>query len=289
MESPVKISNATKISELIKADKASIDAIAGVAKPFHRLKNPVLRKIMASRVTIAEAAKMGGCSVNDIVAALTHLGFEYEQAMPPKETAQQPKPGWLLNARRADITWLDVRPVIESGTDPLKEILGKFKTVPEGKRLCVINSFVPTPLIHLLQQGKAESSYVDKISEDEFLTYFLKRKNAVEEEKENSSNDNVIFDDAGSFEAVHQRFPGEKIREADVRHLEMPQPMHTILHELKTLPRDHMLYVHHKRVPVYLLEELADKHYEIHIHTIGEGDVKMILFEKPYTSSEPRQ
>ena len=287
MDKPFKISDTTKISELIKADKASIEAIAGVAKPFHRLRNPVLRKIMAARVTIAEAAKMGGCSVSDIVAALTPLGFEYEQVMQPKETAQQPKPGGLLDAGRADITWLDVRPVIESGTDPLKEILGKFKNVPEGKILCVINSFVPTPLIHLLQQGKAESSYVDKISEEEFLTYFLKRKNAAEEEKE-SSHDNVIFDDAGSFEAVRQHFPGEKIREADVRHLEMPQPMHTILNELKTLPRDHMLYVHHKRVPVYLLEELADKHYEIHIHTIGEGDVKMILFEKPYTTSEPR-
>jgi uncharacterized protein (DUF2249 family) len=287
MDKPFKISDTTKISELIKADKASIEAIAGVAKPFHRLRNPVLRKIMASRVTIAEAAKMGGCSVGDIVAALTPLGFEYEQVMPPKETAQQPKPGWLLNARRADITWLDVRPVIESGTDPLKEILGKFKNVPEGKILCVINSFVPTPLIHLLQQGKAESSYVDKISENEILTYFLKRKNAGEEEQ-HSRNDNVIFDDGDSFEAVRQRFSGEKIRETDVRRLEMPQPMHTILNELKTLPRDHVLYVHHKRVPVYLLEELADKHYEIHIHTIGEGDVKMILFEKPYTTSEPR-
>jgi uncharacterized protein (DUF2249 family) len=242
---------------------------------------------MASRVTIAEAAKMGGCSVGDIVAALTPLGFEYEQAMPPEETTQQPKPGWLLDARRADITWLDVRPVIESGTDPLKEILGKFKNVPEGKILCVINSFVPTPLIHLLQQGKAESSYVDKISENEILTYFLKKKNAGEEEQR-SRNGNVIFDDADSFEAVRQRFSGEKIQEADVRRLEMPQPMHTILNELKMLPPDHMLYVHHKRVPVYLLEELADKHYEIHIHTIGEGDVKMILFEKPYTTSEPR-
>lgn len=287
MDKPVKINNTTRISELIKADKASIDAIAGVAKPFHRLKNPVLRKIMASRVTIAEAAKMGGCSVGDIVAALTPLGFEYEQAMPPEETTQQPKPGWLLDARRADITWLDVRPVIESGTDPLKEILGKFKNVPEGKILCVINSFVPTPLIHLLQQGKSESSYVDKISENEILTYFLKKKNAGEEEQR-SRNGNVIFDDADSFEAVRQRFSGEKIQEADVRRLEMPQPMHTILNELKMLPPDHMLYVHHKRVPVYLLEELADKHYEIHIHTIGEGDVKMILFEKPYTTSEPR-
>ena len=286
MDKPVKINKTTRISALIKADKASIDAIAGVAKPFHRLRNPVLRKIMAPRVSIAEAAKMGGCSISDIVTALTPLGFEYEEVLSSKESAQQPKPVWLSDAVQADITWLDVRPVIESGTDPLKEILGKFKDVPAGKVLCVVNSFVPTPLIHLLQQGKAESSYVDKISEDEFLTYFLKRKNPVEEEKA-GSKDNVIFDDADSFEAVHQRFSRENIRETDVRHLEMPQPMHTILQELKTLPHDHMLYIHHKRVPVYLLEELADKHYEIHIHTIGEGNIKMILFEKPSATPEP--
>ncbi len=274
----MKINDNTKISELIRADKRCIDAIAGVAQPFHRLKNPILRKVMASRVSIAGAARMGGCTVNDIVAALTPLGFEYEKAVPAENDAIQPRPQWLLQVEAGAVIQYDVRPVIESGTDPLKNILAKFKEVQPGGILCVINSFVPTPLIHLLKQDKAEDSYVDMISEKEWHTYFLKKRKEGTTEKK--TRDKVIMDDMVSFRAVYDSFPREKVKETDVRHMEMPMPMQTILSELNVLPADGMLYVHHKRIPVYLLEELADKNYEVHIHTLDDSNVKMILFEK---------
>lgn len=274
----MKINDNTKISELIRANKSCIDAIAGVAAPFHRLRNPILRKIMASRVTIAGAARMGGCTVNDIVAALIPLGFEYEKTVPAENDAVQPRPQWLVQAEAGAVFHYDVRPIIASGTDPLKAILAKFKETPAGGILCIINSFVPTPLIHLLKQDKAEDSYVDMISEKEWHTYFLKKRK--ESTTENKSGDKVIMDDMHSFRAVYDSFPREKVKETDVRHMEMPVPMQTILGELSLLPADGMLYVHHKRIPVYLLEELADKNYEVHIHTLDDNNVKMILFEK---------
>ncbi|MBX3254135.1 MAG: DUF2249 domain-containing protein [Chitinophagaceae bacterium] len=273
----MKINDGTKISELIKANKNSIEAIAGVAPPLQRLRNPILRKVMASRVTIAEAAKMGGSTVEALIAALTPLGFEYEKST-PVAAAASPKPQWLLQAKESDITHYDVRPIIESGTDPLRAILGRFKDVPPGGILCIINSFVPTPLIHLLEQEKAEGSYVDMISDKESHTYFLKKQKETETKKE--ENDKVIVNDAVSFQTLYDSFPKEKIKETDVRAMEMPMPMQTILAELSVLPKGYMLYVHHKRVPVYLLEELADKNYEVHIHTVDDSNVKMILFEK---------
>ncbi len=274
----MKINDQTKISELIKADKASIDAIAGVAKPFHRLKNPILRKIMASRVTIAEAAKMGGCQVTDIVLALIPLGFEYEKAEPAQTETGGQRPGWLT-AAADNVIWYDVRPIIESGTDPLKEILGKFKEVAPGDVLCIINSFVPTPLIRLLEQQKADASYVETISDSEFHTYFLKKQKETPKENTTEKRDQVIMDDAASFDAVYHRFSPDQIREIDVRYLEMPLPMQTILAELEELPAGHVLYVHHKRIPVYLLEELAGRAFEVHIHTVDESNVKMMLYK----------
>lgn len=274
------INDHTKISELIALNKSAIDAIAAVAKPLRRLKNPVLRKVMASRVNISEAAKMADCNVKDIVAALIPLGFSYEITSSAKETTIQPKPFWLRNAKESDIIWYDVRPIIESGTDPLKNILGKFKEVPHGKVLCIINSFIPTPLIHLLKQEKAEDSYVQAKSHTEFYTYFLKKQREdVVNKAAGNAGDKVIMDDADSFQSVYNAFSKEKIKEIDVRRLEMPLPMQTILKELDELPKGNMLFVHHKRVPVYLLEDLANKNYEVHIHTIDEKNVKMILFE----------
>ena len=76
----MKITKKTKISELIKHDIRSIDAIASIAKPFKKLKNPLLRKLMASRVNIAEAAKIGGATVAEFVQVLAPLGFEFDEA-----------------------------------------------------------------------------------------------------------------------------------------------------------------------------------------------------------------
>ncbi|WP_460686862.1 DUF2249 domain-containing protein [Niabella aquatica] len=274
----------TKISDIIRYNKSSIDAIASIAPPLKRLKNPILRKVMASRVTVAEAAKMGGCKVEDFERVLKPLGYRFsgneQQAAPaavPPNAEGKEKPDWLKAAPGEDLIRFDVRPVIERGTDPLKEIMRKFNEVPGGKILCIINTFVPTPLIHLLEKDKAESSFVDTISDKEFHTYFLKKQ------KKNSAtsgpSEKVVMHDAASFEKVSTLFLGENRTTIDVRDLEMPLPMQTILAELETLPAGHGLYVHHKRVPVFLLEELAAKDFSVHIHNIDEGDVKMLIFK----------
>ena len=270
----------TKISELIKYNSKSVDAIASLAKPLEKLKNPILRKIMASRVTIGEAAKMGGTTVEEFKRVLLPLGFTFEQETSSKEEmTSEPKPAWLLDAKKADIDFYDVRPIIDNGADPLKEILGRFKTTEPGKILCIINNFVPTPLIHLLKQEKAEATFVESINDKEFNTYFLKKE---KEEKHSpaTADEKLQMDDVESFTAICSQFTKEQTREIDVRELEMPGPMEMILSELQNLPTGNALYINHKRVPVYLLEELADKNYEVHINNREEGNVKMLIFKK---------
>lgn len=270
----------TKISELIKFNSKSVDAIASLAKPLEKLKNPILRKIMASRVTIGEAAKMGGTTVAEFKRVLTPLGFTFEEESNNKEEAiAETRPDWLQNANQADIDFYDVRSIIDNGADPLKEILGRFKTVEPSKILCIINNFVPTPLIHLLKQEKAEATFVENISDKEFNTYFLKKDKEIEHPSV-TADEKLMMDDAENFELVCNQFSPEKTKEIDVRELEMPGPMHLILEELEILPAAHALFINHKRVPVYLLEELADKNYQVHINNREEGNVKMLIFRK---------
>ncbi|MBW7893267.1 MAG: DUF2249 domain-containing protein, partial [Chitinophagaceae bacterium] len=68
-------------------------------------------------------------------------------------------------------------------------------------------------------------------------------------------------------------------REVDVRHLEMPMPMMTILEALETLPENKALYVHHKRIPVFLLTELKDRQFEYRIKEVQEGEVYLLIFK----------
>lgn len=273
----MQVNEKTKISELIKANSESVQAIAALSKSLQKLKNPILRKIMASRVTIAEAAKMGGVQVLDFRRALEPLGFVFENITSDREEGgDSPRPQWLETAAPNSIDFYDVRPIIEDGADPLKSILGRFKYTPASGILCVVNSFVPTPLIHLLKQEKAQDAYVETIASTEFHTYFLKKPDKkVSPSPESSSK--LVFDDEASFANLLERFQEEQIQRIDVRALEMPGPMEAILAELESLQVGQALYVQHKRVPIYLLEELADRDYVVHVWKKRGEDVIMLI------------
>jgi hypothetical protein len=58
----------------------------------------------------------------------------------------------------------------------------------------------------------------------------------------------------------------------------MPKPMHTILEALDHLPTDTALYVYHKRIPVFLLPELAQRGFEYRIKEISDGEVHLLIF-----------
>jgi len=271
----VTITRRTRISEVIKSNPASIEAIASVARPLEKLRNPLLRKIMASRVTLSEAAAIGGCDLRDLLAALAPLGFRYEHDMTENsKTESEGKPGWLLAIAPDKIQAIDVRPAIQSGADPLKTILEMFGAMRDGEVLCVINSFTPYPLINLL--AKQSLAYVADSPQGEVYTWFLKRiRDDVP--APGPTNGGVHMDRNEVFEAAVARFEEKHIRRIDVRALPAPGPMRAILDELGSLPAGHALYVYHKKVPVYLLEEIRDRNLTVRILNQGDGEVRVLI------------
>lgn len=65
--------------------------------------------------------------------------------------------------------------------------------------------------------------------------------------------------------------------ELDVRSLPMPQPMERILETLGQLKANEGLFVQHKKVPLYLLEELGNLPYRVFVSEIAEGDVRILI------------
>lgn len=272
----MQITAQTRISVLIKHNKNSIDAIASIAKPLEKLKNPILRKIMASRVNIAEAAKLSATSIKDFARVLKPLGFDLVDTIQEEDAKVSSTPDWLKNMDKKTIESFDVRAILASGDDPLKQIIKRFKEVKVGSTLCIINSFVPTPLINLLQKDGVKT-HTETINAEEFHSYFFKTSPTKAIKEENTS-EQVFMDSEERFNELYSGFPKEKIKEIDVRHLEMPMPMQTILQELAILEKDSALYVNHKRIPIYLLEELADRDFQIHVLNIEENNVKLLIF-----------
>lgn len=260
----------TKIGPILKQNPNALEAIISISPKFQKLRNPLLRKIMAGRTTLTAASRFGGCTIDDFFKKLEPLGFEIDRNTRAVEEEKKSVPAFIVSLKKDEIIELDVRPVISSGSDPLNKIMQMVKMVQPGQVLKIINTFEPTPLILMLEK-KGFETYVDEINDNLIETYFHKKEVKSfpdQEEEKPATND---------WDIVLKKF-GDKIQNVDVRHLEMPQPMITILDSLDHLPRETALYIYHKRIPVFLLPELAQRGFEYRIKEIKDGEVHLLIF-----------
>lgn len=262
----------TKISSLLKENPDALEAIVSISPTFKKLRNPILRKVMAGRTSIGLASKLGHCSIESFFTKLEPLGFEIDRStefvIGKKE--EIPVPDFLKNINRENIVKLDVRQVISSGQDPLKLILQEINELRPGNVLNIINSFEPTPLMQLLGKQGFES-YSEVISDELVHTYFYKK------EEPSLIVDRKETDVEGWYELL-KRFD-HRLETIDVRNMEMPMPMHAILGALDELPAGKALFVYHKRIPVFLLPELESRQFNYRIREVSDGEIHLLIYK----------
>ncbi|GAB1429721.1 hypothetical protein MASR2M18_05530 [Ignavibacteria bacterium] len=265
------INSDTKIADILRSHPDALEAIISISPKFNKLRNPLLRRLMASRTSISMASKIGGCSANDFFDKLQPLGFIIDRTIAADDmSAPSTVPEFLINISADDIVELDVREILESGKDPFNLILEHIKRLKAKQVLKLINSFEPIPLIQLLEK-KGYKTYSEVVNADLVFTYFFNSEQipAYEQERLGSDED---------WDGISDRFK-DKIVTIDVRALEMPLPMLTILDSLENLPDGKALYVYHKRIPVFLLPELQERKFEYRIKEISDSEVHLLIFK----------
>ena len=271
----------TRISALIKENPAAIEAIASINRHFEKLRNPVLRKILASRVTIADAARIGGCDIELFYEKLAPLGFivdsttttnfSNQNSMQPLDTITPKRPAYLAQLPDKSILTLDVCEDIATGNDPFLKIMKAVDEIGENNALLIINTFEPTPLIAILIK-KGYRYWTDVKNENRVYTYFWRETETEDQETA------TLLPGEQSFDEVLAHFAG-KVKRIDVRAMEMPQPMVTILTTLEELPQDNALYVAHKRVPQFLLPQLQERGFKVLIDEVGPTEVYLVIYK----------
>lgn len=267
------INDKTKIAALLKHNPDALEAIVSLSPDFEKLRNPILRRLMAPRASIAMAARIGGCTVQDFFDKLRPLGFEGDTSVKEEAAPRKALPPLLQAVPEEQLVVLDVRPILAGGKDPLNLILQTVKSLKQGQVLKIVNTFEPTPLMGVLKK-QGFDSYADVVGEKLVETWFYKTNEAVPAAPQAAG---PTFN-AGEWEESVKRFEG-KMQTVDVRHLEMPLPMTTILEKLEHLSPGEALYVYHKKVPVFLLNELKDRAFEYRIQELGEGQVHLLIFK----------
>ncbi len=265
------VTEKTKISEIINNNKTAIEIIASVNKNFRKLENPFLRKLFAPRVSVKDAAKIGGTSVNEILIKLKEIGFKVQ--LNPENIPDTDNSKKLLKMKKDKIVTLDVRPILATGTDPYHAIMETLKTMNNDETLLIINTFEPVPLLNKLKSQGYEYE-VERTNEDTVHTYLTKNDEQPKKNEEEISEEKIL-----SFEEAEEKYKG-KMHEIDVRDLEMPMPMVSILQEIEQINDDEALFVHHKRLPQYLLPELETRGWVYANKEIDKDNMKFIIYKK---------
>lgn len=279
-----------KISDLLKEDDRMLDVLLSVSPAFSKLKNPVLRKAIASRVTVRDAARIGRIPVREFLQKLKDAGYDVDFAGAETEVLVPKKCDELKHYRTVS---LDVRPVLARGEDPFDLIRKRLNALAEGEALDIVLDFEPTPLIDIF--SRSGFAHCTVCHDDGTVhTYFFKpvKKKGLfarlaglfgstgkseEATEEIQPVETVEVEDEKRFDELMREYAGS-IETTDVRGMAMPVPMMTILEKLSRLPEGKALLVEHERIPQYLLPELKKRGKHIAAKKSEDGHYRLLIY-----------
>lgn len=268
----MQVNGQTKIKELLQHNPEEvIEALIKLNKNFSKLKNPLLRKLFAGRVSIADACGIAGCEVDAFLNSMAQVGFQIGQ---PKPFATDIPAALRKDQLNPEVIELDVRPMLAQNKDPLKMILQQADKLEKNQVLKLINTFEPVPLIHVLAE-RGFAHFTESEVPDKIITWFQKNKDSGKSVRTVS----ITPEKEKDFDELLKQFQDEKLIRIDVRALPMPQPMLLILEKTSDLTSGEALFVYHKKVPVYLLPQLVERGFEYAFKEIENGEVYLIIYK----------
>jgi len=139
----------TKVGELLKAYPELEEVLVSIAPVFRKLRNPVLLRTVARVTSLAQAARVGGVSVTELVQrlrrAVNQPDFEATSENPGGRGSSASAPDWY-DPNRVTKSF-DARPMIDTGEQPVGRVLGDLDKLPTGEIYELITPFQPAPLI----------------------------------------------------------------------------------------------------------------------------------------------
>jgi uncharacterized protein (DUF2249 family) len=167
---PRSITPDTRVAALLKEFPELEETLISMSPEFAKLRNPVLRKTVARVATLRQAAAIGDISLGEMINTLRE-----EAGLQPvtpeeleKDAHSQEKPIWV--DERTTTASLDARSMLESGGNPLSQVLEKLKNLNPGSKYELITPFLPAPLIDIVRK-KGFETWTEQENTELFRTY----------------------------------------------------------------------------------------------------------------------
>lgn len=149
-----------KVSDLLDAYPHLEDTLLELSPAFSKLRNPILRRTVAKVTTLQQAAKVAGISPILLLETLRQaagLPIDNSNESIEIDNEQKDKPEWF---GEMNITIrFDARPIIESGENPMQEIIRLSKELQNNQIMELTAPFKPVPIMDLLKSKGFEVWY----------------------------------------------------------------------------------------------------------------------------------
>ncbi len=149
-----------KVSDLLDTYPHLESTLLELSPAFSKLRNPILRRTVAKVTTLQQAAKVAGISPILLLETLRQaagLPIDGSNESIDIENEQKDKPEWFDDT---NITIrFDARPIIESGENPMQEIIRLSKELQNNQIMELTAPFKPVPIMDLLKSKGFEVWY----------------------------------------------------------------------------------------------------------------------------------
>jgi hypothetical protein len=169
---PLLITPQTKVLQLIETYPQLEDVLIGYVPAFKKLKNPVLRRTVAKIATLQQAANVGNVPIGDLINLLrAEVGQELLSDEVADHTYNTVKPEWFDEQKINQE--FDVREMLESGEQPVHQVMADLNKLPKGTIYQLTAPFLPAPLIDKATSLKL-THWVLKQHDELVVVYFYK-------------------------------------------------------------------------------------------------------------------
>ena len=151
-QSDMPITPSTKVGDLLEEFPELEDVLIGMAPPFRKLKNPVLRSSVAKVASLRQAAAVARLPVDEMVNRLRSTVGQVEITLEDAGSDTDyftEQPDWV-NLERVVAT-VDERERANDDEMPLTRVMHKATRLEEGDLLELITTFLPAPGIDLMK------------------------------------------------------------------------------------------------------------------------------------------
>ena len=160
----------TRVGELLDSYPELESVLMELSPAFKKLKNPVLRKTVGKVATLQQAASLGNIPVTEVINTLrTEVGQQLFEGAVSDNEINYKQPGWY-DPDKVSASF-NASPLIDSGENPMQEVLTHLEKTNSGEIFLLTTPFVPAPIIELISK-KGYSHYCITSNEGQCATYF---------------------------------------------------------------------------------------------------------------------